>query len=131
MTSGASAFPFLGECGSSTQVGGPHFILTTHTYMKINKDLYISDSSMLKFLSQKLGIKENYFYPSEFKPEDEIHYLQYLYNHLKECWYGMQVFDLMQPPSSKVDALIEKHQLEWNEHLWGSIWWDNTQKSKV
>lgn len=91
---------------------------------------HVTDSYMLKFIEQKLGIPQTY---GNMEIEDELPYFEHLYQHLKEIWYGLMISQAKESSidTPKIDNFIKKHQLEWNEHLWGSIFWDNTQKSKV
>lgn len=91
----------------------------------MKEKLYISDSYMLKFLEQKAGIPQTY--PQVF--EEELPYFQYLYQHLKEVWYGLmmgQARESSRLRNQKIDNFIKKFQKEWNEQLWGSIFYDQT-----
>lgn len=78
---------------------------------------------MLKFLEQKLGIPQ--LYPIEIG--DELPYLQYIYKHLKEVWYGLMIADLREP-HPEVDSFIAKFQVKWNNTFWGSIFYSNGGK---
>ena len=61
---------------------------------------------MLKFIQQKANIPQQF--PSYFKEEDTMPYMQYIHKHIKEVWYGLMVADLMQPPLKAVDDFIKK-----------------------
>lgn len=84
----------------------------------MNDKPYITDSYMLRFLEQKLGIKEMYLSPIEVK--DDLPYLQYIYQHLKEVWYGLMIAELREQ-RPEVDEYIAKNQLDWNKKFWGSV----------
>jgi hypothetical protein len=91
----------------------------------MKEKLYISDSTMLKFVEQKAGIPQTY--PIELK--EELPYFEYLYQHLKEIWYGLMIHQARESSrlrNLRIDNFIKKYQKEWNDQLWGSIFYDQT-----
>jgi len=77
----------------------------------------INDSNMLKFIEQKIGMPQTY--PIEIT--DEIPFFQYLYEQLKEVWYGLSVIRFNQLPRSDVDNLIFKYKYSWARTIFNSI----------
>ena len=84
---------------------------------------HVTDSYMLKFIEQKLGIPQTY---GNMEIEDELSYFEHLYQHLKEVWYGLMISQARESSRNilKIDNFIKKYQLEWNEQLLGSIFYD-------
>jgi hypothetical protein len=85
----------------------------------MNEYTNVTDSNMLKFLEQKLGIPQTY--PMEVK--DELPYLQHIYKHLKEVWYGLMIASL-RLPSPKVDSFIKKWGDKALDAYCRSVEWD-------
>jgi hypothetical protein len=85
----------------------------------------INDSNMLKFIEQKIGIPQTY--PIEIT--DEIPFFRYLYEQLKEVWYGLSVINFHKDPNPDVDNLILKHKDHWLMQVFDSIAFSEKHKN--